>query len=219
MERTRSRAPLTKLAALPLALAATLGSACWPAALHPLYLPEDRTPPIELFGTWRAVDDGDERLTLEARPGKRDGTFHVAFSEGRKVDGRQEPKALVFEGRATVLGGAQFWDLVPVKPEDDSEPVLPYLLRPHYFLRVDTGPEGLELRWLDAEWLAARADAGVSAAAFVELDDHLVMTAGTEALREWLVSEADDPEAFAGEGLRYTRLVEQAAPEPAAARP
>jgi hypothetical protein len=187
---------------LPLA-GAVLSAACWPAALSPLATKADRTPPTDLFGNWVDADDPKEHVSLRAKPGTNDGTFLVEFSEGANEEGDRQTQTVVFEARATTLSAGQFWDLVPVPEKDDDPPVVPYLLRPHYFLRIDVEDGTLVLRWLDPEWLAAQAEAGLPEAALVELDDHLVLTAETEALRGWLSAEGGNTDAFARDTLRY----------------
>ena len=108
-----------------------------------------------------------------------------------------------FEAHLAEINDALILDLYPTGgPDDVSDTLWIFLIRVHWFFRVDAMDDALTLAAMDSDWVEDHLKAFPEAIGYTIVDDAVVLTAETERLQAFVgahVRNADawsDPEDY-----------------------
>ncbi|MHC4336484.1 MAG: hypothetical protein ACYSTG_00840 [Planctomycetota bacterium] len=158
-------------------LAITL-SGCFIQSLYPLYTDKEVVFEKKLIGKWS--ENGDYILEFKKGEGK---TYKMRVFDGK--DGR-------FEAHLVKLKDMMFLDLYPDGETTEGMQGLykMHLLPVHTFMKVDEIDPNLQLRALDYEKVSEMLKEDPNLLKHEVLEDHLVLTAPTKQLQEFMVKYA-----------------------------
>ena len=155
-------------------------SGCFLQSLHPLYTDEEVVFEEKLIGKWS--ENGDYILEFKKGEGK---AYKMRLFDGK--DGR-------FEAHLVKLKDMMFLDIYPdgVTMEGVQGLYKMHLLGVHTFLRVDQIEPKLQLRPLDYERVSEmlKEDPNLLKHEVLE-EDHIVLTAPTKRLQEFMIKHAN----------------------------
>jgi hypothetical protein len=158
--------------------AAALSLGCVVPSLHPLFSANDLVFDPQLIGTW--IDD-DETLWMFERSGKQ--SYRAIVSSSKELS--------VFEAHLLELGPHRFLDLLPREEDADDTFRGLHLVRAHTFSKIEADSVGVRLVALSPDWLEESLTRGRLDIAHARVDGHLVLTASTPALQEFVLAESE----------------------------
>lgn len=181
---------------LLLAVAAT---GCHASSLQPLFTPSQRVEVPGVVGTW-VEDKADKPITLV-----------IAAMAEQQLDVvlRDKDGETRFIAAAGKVGPATWLD-VQLSPSDErSKPAQAFVVRPHFFLRVQQHGDALAFEMVDEKWLrTALASKKIKLAHEVlnrgTDDEHVLFTAPTGELHAAVKKLQGGPGVF-GEPLAFRR--------------
>jgi hypothetical protein len=142
-------------------------------SLNPFVTDEQAVMDPTLLGTWTNADGTDTYSISQDGAG-----YAIRYSSGSS-------DAYQFKARLMVSGDVKLLDLFSANEDAWQIPV-------HTAVRVWTEGGTLSLAFMESGWLKAQADRQI---ATVPLNDQTLITAPSEAVRDFLVKAAADPEA------------------------
>lgn len=170
---------------LLVASAAMILCGCLVPSLHPLFTDKDKAVRTELLGDW-ASEDGGERWSFQL---ESDSSYSVAYVESNDTSW--------FVAHLVQLGDHFFMDLYPDPVDVLSDAYKFHLVAAHTFSKLEFDSGVVHMSVLDAEWLRGRLDSGkLNLAHELPGPDDLVLTATTEDLQKFMLSIADESDAF-----------------------
>ena len=142
-------------------------------SLNPFVTDEQAVMDPTLLGTW-TNEDGTDTYSIS----QDGGGYAIRYLSGSS-------DAYQFKARLMVAGDIKLLDLFSANEDAWQLPV-------HTAVRVRTEGGTLSLAFMDSGWLKVQAGQQV---ATVPLDDRTLITAPSEAVRDFLMKAAADPEA------------------------
>lgn len=170
---------------------------CLVPSLHPLFTDKDKTARSELVGDWTSEDD-DERWSFQL---EADSSYSLAVIEANDTSW--------FIAHLVQLDKHLFMDMYPDPVDVLTDPYKMHLVFAHTFSKLEFDSGTITISALDADWLRSRLDSGrLHLAHELFGQGELVLTAATSELQKFMISIADDTDAFSP--IQLTRLVESA---------
>jgi hypothetical protein len=171
---------------------------CWVNSVHPLYQEDDRQPADPgLGGQWWQAE-GDCRLSITVYPNvRRQFTLEYSVPSDKDAKGCAQgggAPALQLEGTLVDLNGHLFLDLQPSEFNGGFQTI-----PTHSIFRVTVGKDELDLVPLEPEFVAKAIHDGKIEGLSVDTGDkldELAITSRTSELRKFVLSVADDVNAF-----------------------
>ena len=155
--------------------AALILAGCVPS-LHPLYTEESTVFKDSLLGTWISDSGAKCKFTESGKT-----NYELLYVDEAPVR---------FEARLIELGGVTFLDLYQQENEYS-------LVRAHLIARVTIGKDSISIALLNYDWLRKLSDQNKLNLAHERLTDGtLVLTASTRELQAFILSNANNKEAF-----------------------
>jgi len=165
-------------------------SGCLTRSIHPIYSDDTLVFDERLIGSF----EDDEGIWTFSRDGS-DSYTAVHVDENGLVG--------EFEAHLAEINDALILDLYPKEwPNEASEMLGNFLIRVHWFFRVDAMDDALTLAAMDSDWLEDHLKAFPETIGYTVVDDTVVLTAETERLQAFVgahVRNADawsDPEDY-----------------------
>ena len=185
----RASALMRSAALAGLLLSAILCSGCLVVSLHPLYEEGALEFDEALVGEWEGVE---ERAAVRVERGEW-RSYKVTYTAG--------DRSVVLLGFLTRIGNSRVLDLTPCRLADADALLLPS----HAALRVQVLGDSLTVAPLDYDWFVDGMERDRLATLRPALDArrNVVLTAGTAALRRWLMGSPIDNRF--GDSIRLTR--------------
>lgn len=174
-------------------LAVMLGG-CVLSSLHPLYTDEELIFEEKLIGKW---SDGNN--IWEFRAGEPN-TYQMRVIDEESKEGR-------FVAHLVKLKDMLFLDIFP-DGVTLGEPQAFYgfhLLPTHTFMKVDRIEPKLQLRAMDSDKVSEMLNEDPNLLKHEVVEGHIVLTASTEQLQEFIVEYAGEGGVFADEAAELTR--------------
>ncbi|MBI5267955.1 MAG: hypothetical protein HY851_12055 [candidate division Zixibacteria bacterium] len=172
---------------------------CLVPSLHPLYNDNEVVTRPGIAGRW-SPEDGDAIWDFELEP---DSSYSLAYVDSDESD------TSWFTVRLVQLDTFLFMDMYPDPSEVLTDAYKSHLIAAHTFSRIDIDSDAITISVLDADWLRKSIDSGWVKIAHEQLGpDDLVLTAGTQELRMFLLSIVDDTDAFSSVDL-YRQMAGQ----------
>jgi len=176
---------------IALSLFAMAPAACSTPSLHGVATPQTTLYSAEHLGAWQ----DDEGNRYKVRPGPR-RSYAVTVLRSPSADGGpQEPVEILVW--VTTIEDVRYIDVTPAESERKrvSERYGTMFVAAHNFARTG-GVEGgkVAFEFVDPGWVNDHLEGG--ATTFEDVDDSVVLTADSTALRRWLASLQEHPKAF-----------------------
>jgi hypothetical protein len=146
-------------------------------SLHPIYTEEDLVFESNLIGQW-SEEDSKEVWTFSK---KGVNGYTLVYTDDKGRQGR-------FSAHLAKLNGKLFLDLFPEEPElKENDLYMFHLLPVHTFLYVKQIEPTLQMSYPDPDWLKKLIAENPKAVKHEEIDDEIILTAGTKELQAfWL---------------------------------
>jgi hypothetical protein len=184
---------MTRLGGTMAAMLLAGGCAAGPVgSLHPLYRTQDLVATPSLAGSWReypAPEAKESPTTWTLQPAAG-ATYRLAIA------GSAADPPLTFTAGLARLGDYLFFDLTPDDPLIWRYVFAGHLVRLHIFFRLWVDRNAFMLQPLSADWIVRSARAGDIRVPYVVVDDQVVLVAPTADLQRFVLTYADDAEAF-----------------------
>jgi hypothetical protein len=178
--RSMKRTPF----AVVMTIAAFL-SGCVPS-LHPLYTDADLAYDPALVGEWSS-EGSSETWTFT---GDSEKEYKLVYVDKDGAKGE-------FDVHLVKVKDRLFLDFFPKDPElQQNDFYKMHLLPVHTFMKVEQIEPTLIMSPLNPEWLGKYLEENPDAIAHDEVDDRLVLTAGTKELQAFLLEHVDDKDAW-----------------------
>jgi len=163
-----------------------LAAGCVPS-LHPLYTDEDVVFEAGLVGAW-VQENADGMWVFAQKPGENAYTLVQTEDE---ATGK-------FEVHLVRLGEHLFMDLYPEDPEPEIKNGFykMHLMPVHTFWKVTIEDDVVTLTGLDPQWLPKAIEEKKVEITSTQVQDAIVLTAGTKELQEFILKQADNEDAF-----------------------
>ncbi|MBE0638046.1 MAG: hypothetical protein IH598_05980 [Bacteroidales bacterium] len=168
---------------------------CIPS-IHPLYHEEDIVFKPELLGSWQQ----DDAKWVFEQSGE-DGYLLKFYEDNNLINENQTYSD--FDVTLVKLGGNFYLDIYPGENEqiEFSTLLLSTLLPVHAFAKIDFLEEGIEIKFLNRDWLEELLKENPMIIAHEKTPDYLVLTASTDELQEFIMKYSNVEEAFVESSL------------------
>jgi len=169
-------------------------SGCFVLSVNPAYTESDLVFDSALIGNWGEKGQS-EGITIEADD-----------STGYTLTSIEDSLAGTFDAHLFRLGETLFLDLYPTEPGwKYNETWMMHMVPTHSVYRVDRIEPELVLTPLDYDWLAGVLKEHPEKLKHADVQDYVLVTASTEPFREFLLQNAENPDAF-GDNMTFKRV-------------
>jgi len=170
------------------AMMMALLSGCFTQSIHPIYSDDTLVFDERLIGSFQ----GDGNAWTFSRDGG-DAYEVVSVDEDGLVG--------EYEAHLAEINGALILDLFPKEwPDEASETMGSFMVRVHWFFRVDAMDDALTLVDMDAEWVEDHLEAFPETIGHAIVDDRVVLTAETGPLQAFIGAHVRNADAWAEPG-------------------
>jgi hypothetical protein len=175
-----------------LALVALLTGGCWQKSLHPFYTTQDLASDEKLVGTWKDVDQEED---------KKNRWIFTTAGKGYDLDIRdEEDKSYRYTAHLFKFEQQRFLDFVPRDRQVSGIPA-------HHLFRIDELGSTLKMSPLNPEFIAEWLKKNPAALQHMRVPDpdnpddrdkdEYILLADTKALQKFVREQLKEPKLFA----------------------